>query len=142
MTLGRTIKRTCAIAAASAATLAFSGTTTSATKHDVEEHGHVKLLHVQIDFEFENDQLVTADLTGYARCIDHRAGRGKSWRAHHHSIHTGNAGDALFDAGHLVIPVHPLGPPWRTDCAGIASQLEMGPISLLPPPPPPPSNDD
>ena len=136
MTLGRTIKRACAIAAVTAATLAVGGATASAGghgDHGVPEHGHIKLLHVQIDFGFDEDgTLVQADLTGYARCIDHPAGRGNSWSAHHDSIHTGNAGEALFNAGHLVLPVVPLGPPWRTDCAGIAAQLEeYGPISLL-----------
>ena len=112
MTLGRTIKRACAIAAASAATLAMSGMTASASDHDhgVEPHGHVMLLHAVWTGSGPG-----TDVKSYAKCVDLAGGNVVG--AHHDTVHTGRAGQALrTNAGHLVLPTFG---GW--DCAVLAT---------------------
>lgn len=79
-------------------------------------HGHVFLLHATW-----TGSGPATDLKAYQRCVD-LAG-GQSIPAHHDTVHTGRAGEALQGAGHLVVPTAQLGP--IDDCA----QLE----ALLPP---------
>ena len=100
MTLGRTIKRACAIAAASAATLAMSGMTASASDHDhgVPDHGHVLLLGVTED--------------GFRKCVDLAGGRSVPLVAHHDRVHAPEIGEdgrginvrGIRQAGHAVVP--------------------------------------
>ena len=87
-------------------------------------HSHVKLIHA--DIRVVDGQRM---LFGYHRCIDLRA-QGDNWLAHHHSIHTGRAGEALREAGHVVAPTTPLSP--LRDCAHLASMTL--PIPFGPPP--------
>ena len=69
-------------------------------------HGHVMLLGAEID----RGQLF------FDRCVEFAAGRALPNSAHHASVHTGAAGGspfapgALFNAGHLVIPLAPYVP--------------------------------
>jgi hypothetical protein len=93
-------KRLMGVAVAAAGVV---GLAIPAAAHEVPEHGHVKLLGVELDENFE--------LT-YRRCIDFPSGRGNSWKAHHYGIHTGTAGEALEErAGHWVIPTNEIGSP-------------------------------
>lgn len=103
-TPARTARRTArGVSLALAFLLALSTIATPALAHsDPAEtpHGHVLLLHAS----FVDGQL------SYARCVD--LANGRSVPGHHDSIHTGNAGEALrTQAGHLVIPTAPFGPP-------------------------------
>jgi hypothetical protein len=56
-------------------------------------HPHALLLHVDMSNGFT-----------YERCIDLAGGRALPRNNHHGTVHTGTAGDALKDAGHLVVP--------------------------------------
>lgn len=100
MTLGRTIKRACAIAAATATTLAVGGATASADGDGGEPppHGHVMLLHAVWTGSGPG-----TDVESYAKCVDLAGGNIQP--SHHVTVHTGRAGHALrTNAGHLVIP--------------------------------------
>ncbi len=104
MTLGQTIKRSCAVAAVMATTLAVGGATASAHGADAvgqpPAHGHVMLL----------DAVWTGSGPGtvvesYAKCVDLAGGNVQP--SHHTTVHTGRAGHALrTNAGHLVIPMY------------------------------------
>ncbi len=102
MTLGQTIKRTCAVAAVMATTLAVGGATASAdgAVGQPPPHGHVMLL----------DAVWTGSGPGtvvksYARCVDLAGSNVQP--SHHTTVHTGRAGHALrTNAGHLVIPTY------------------------------------
>jgi hypothetical protein len=63
-------------------------------------------------------------LTGFRKCVDLAGGRAVPLNAHHANIHTGTAGQALFErAGHAVIPGAPL-TPWA-DCAALQADLPI-----------------
>jgi len=72
----------------------------------IPPHGHVMLLGAEIDGE---------SLT-FDRCVEFAAGAALPNRAHHDSVHTGTAGGspfvmgALWNAGHIVIPLSPFVP--------------------------------
>ena len=83
-----------------------------------DAHGHIKLLHVEFD--------ATGEPIGYAKCID-VAGGNRNSHAHHSTIHTGRAGQALAQAGHMVVPTANL-TPWA-DCAGFAQVTGISPSS-------------
>jgi hypothetical protein len=117
MTLGRTIKRAGAIAAVTAATLAFGSVTASADGHGegLPPHGHVMLLHA--DWEGSGPGTV---IKSYAKCVD--VAGGNIQPAHHDTIHMGRAGQALrTKAGHLVIPTFG---GWT--CADLAGLIPPG----------------
>lgn len=70
---------------------------------DVDPHGHVMLLGVEVD-----DGFVYFD-----HCVELANGEALRGPAHHHSVHTGPAGGSpfaqgpLYQAGNWVIPLHP-----------------------------------
>lgn len=85
------------------------------------EHGHVLLLHATT---VPNDGYPEAGppvfFVDYERCVELANGRALTNRAHHTGAHTGRAGQALREqAGHLVVPLAPIGPPTWTGCAAI-----------------------
>lgn len=106
MTFGRTIKRACAIAAATAATLTFGGASVSADggDHEVPDHGHILLLGV--------------DGNDFRKCVDLAGGRSVPLVAHHDRVHAPEIGDdgrginvrGIRQAGHAVVPPFPLSP--------------------------------
>jgi hypothetical protein len=66
---------------------------------------------------------------GFRKCVDLAAGRALPLHAHHHGIHTGNAGMALAErAGHATVPTAPL-TPWA-NCAELEAALPIifGPV--------------
>jgi hypothetical protein len=72
----------------------------------------------------------TPYLVGFRKCVDLAGGRHVPLNAHHDHIHTGRAGQALFEhAGHAVVPGAPL-TPWA-NCAALQAAL---PIPVGPPP--------
>lgn len=86
--------------------------------HPWPEHGHIKLLHAEW-----TGSGPTTEVTSYRKCID-VAGGNTNDHAHHTTIHRGRAGQALAQAGHLVIPTTPLGP--FADCAELEAALPAG----------------
>lgn len=96
-----------------------------AEAHGPPEHGHVLLLHATT---VPNTGYVDGDpMTGppvfptdYERCVELANGRALPNHAHHTGAHTGRAGQALREqAGHLVVPLAPVGPEGWTGCAAI-----------------------
>lgn len=69
-------------------------------------HGHMLVLGVKY---------VEGDPVGFRKCIDLAAGKRLPNKAHHEHAHTGQAGVALGEAGHAVVPTAPLSP--IRDCA-------------------------
>lgn len=68
-------------------------------EHDFPRHPHVLLLHTQVTDEGG---------LAYERCVDLAGNQALRLDAHHHSLHMGQAGKALYEnAGHLVIPMKP-----------------------------------
>ena len=87
----------------------------------IPPHGHVMLLGAEIDGE----QLF------FHRCVEFAAGAALPNRAHHDSVHTGAAGGspfvqgALWNAGHIVVPLAPFGPPVWTGCESFESGMAL-----------------
>ena len=67
-------------------------------------HGHVLLIGVEVLDEGEDYVVIT-----FRRCVDLAGGKALPKANHHNTVHTGRAGEALFDkAGHAVVPTAPL----------------------------------
>ncbi len=98
--------------AAVAVTVAGMGTGVSpvAAEEGPPKHGHVLLLGVN-----------EANFT-YRKCIDLKP---VELRAHHSSLHTGRAGQALVGAGHFVLPTSDIEPGSNLpeNCAGVDEWL-------------------
>jgi hypothetical protein len=71
-------------------------------------HPHMLVLGLEFDGDGE-------DPVGYRSCVDLAGNRKLPLHAHHDHIHTGRAGEALWGAGHAVVPGAPL-TPWA-NCA-------------------------
>jgi hypothetical protein len=76
-------------------------------------HGHVLVLGVQ----WENGEPV-----GFRKCVDLAGGNWLKKNNHHYTVHTGRAGEALFNAGHIVAPTAPLWPEVR-NCADLEAMF-------------------
>jgi len=85
----------------------------------IPPHGHVMLLGAEID----EGRLF------FDRCVEFAAGAALPNSAHHDSVHTGAAGGspfvqgALWDAGHIVVPLAPLVPYDWTGCESFESGM-------------------
>jgi hypothetical protein len=74
-------------------------------------HGHMLILGLEFDPQGEP--------IGYQKCVDLANNKALPLHAHHDTVHTGTAGEALREhAGHFVVPTAPL-TPFR-DCAHLA----------------------
>lgn len=88
----------------------------------IPPHGHVMLLQAEIH--------VGTHLT-FDRCVEFAAGAALPNRAHHDSVHTGAAGGspfvqgALWQAGHIVVPLAPLVPYDWTGCESFESGMAL-----------------
>lgn len=80
-------------------------------------HGHVKLLHAEW-----TGAGPTTDVTAYRKCVDLAGGNQLPLNAHHSTVHQGRAGQALAQAGHLVIPTADLNPT-ITGCADLPPSI-------------------
>jgi hypothetical protein len=95
--------------------------------HGVPDHPHMLVQRPVVEIIDGAPYLV-----GFRKCVDLAGGRNVPLNAHHDHIHTGRAGEALFErAGHAVIPGAPLS-PWA-NCAALQAAL---PILVGPPPAP------
>jgi hypothetical protein len=68
-------------------------------------HGHIML----IGAEFTGVGPGTV-ITSFRRCITLASGKALALHAHHETVHRGKAGEALRNAGNLVLPLAPLSP--------------------------------
>jgi hypothetical protein len=91
-----------------AAGLAVGLQAAPAASQEIPPHPHMLVLGLQLD--------ETGEPVSFRRCVDLAAGRTLPLNAHHAHIHTGKAGQALFErAGHLAVPGAPV-TPW-SNCA-------------------------
>lgn len=87
----------------------------------IPPHGHVMLLGAEI----EEGSLF------FDRCVEFAAGAALPNTAHHESVHTGAAGGspfvqgALWDAGHIVVPLAPFVPFDWTGCESFESGMAL-----------------
>ena len=75
----------------------------AAAQDEPPRHRHMFVLGVEFDGE---------EPVGFRKCVDLAAGQALPLNAHHLHVHTGRAGEALFQAGHVVVPGAPL-TPWN-----------------------------
>lgn len=87
----------------------------------VPPHGHVLLINAELD----------GGKLYFDKCVEFAAGEALPNRAHHDSVHTGNAGGSpfapgalLLRAGHVVAPLAPL-TPWD-GCEDLSSGMSVG----------------
>jgi hypothetical protein len=105
------------ILGATAATVSVQGKDWGA----IPPHGHVMLLGAELGEEN----------LFFDRCVEFAAGRALPNTAHHLSVHTGVAGGspfvqgALWDAGHVVIPLAPFVPFDWTGCESFESGMAL-----------------
>jgi hypothetical protein len=85
----------------------------------IPPHGHVLLVGAEID----GGQLF------FDRCVAFAAGAALPNTGHHDSVHTGAASGspfvqgALWDAGHIVVPLSPITP--ATGCSSFESGMTL-----------------
>lgn len=77
------------------------------------EHPHMLVVGLELD---ENENPVS-----FRRCVDLAAGKALPLKAHHAHVHTGRAGEALWNAGHAVVPAAPI-TPWA-NCAELIAEF-------------------
>jgi hypothetical protein len=85
-------------------------------QEEIPPHGHVKLLHADVE-GFGPGTVIHS----YAKCIDLAAEQALPLNSHHDRVHFGQAGVALRQAGHLIIPTLPFGP--IADCAELEALI-------------------
>lgn len=108
-----------------AALLALSTTAVPGIADEVPDgpppsHGHLFVQRPVIEFVADGPQGPGVYATGFRRCTDLPA---VPLTAHHASLHTGAAGEALQRAGHAVLPAAPL-TPWAS-CAELEEALPI-----------------
>jgi hypothetical protein len=87
----------------------LGGTALAHEDEEIPEHGHILVLGLEFDEDWE--------IAGYRKCVDLANARALRNNAHHEGIHDGKAGAKLFEkAGHAVAPTAPLWPE-VTSCA-------------------------
>jgi hypothetical protein len=85
------------------------------------EHGHLFVQRPVIEFLADGPQGPGVYATGFRKCVDLPV---VPLTAHHSSLHTGSAGEALVEhAGHAVVPAAPL-TPWES-CADLEAALPI-----------------
>jgi hypothetical protein len=85
------------------------------------EHGHLFVQRPVIEFLPDGPHGPGVYATGFRRCVDLPV---VTLTAHHASLHTGSAGEALVErAGHAVVPAAPL-TPWAS-CADLEDALPV-----------------
>jgi hypothetical protein len=100
----------------------MAGASAAEEEHgDPPEHGHIRLLHATGTGPGVGPG---TEVLSYRKCIDLANGKALPMQAHHHTVHTGRAGQALRGAGHLTIPTAPLTP--IMNCAHFATLLPPG----------------
>jgi hypothetical protein len=83
----------------------FAGVSAADEHGDTPEHGHIRLLHATWTGPGVGPG---TEVLSYRKCVDLAGGNALPLQAHHDTVHTGRAGQALRGAGHLTIPTFPL----------------------------------
>lgn len=83
----------------------FAGVSAADEPGATPEHGHIRLLHATWMGPGVGPD---TEVLSYRKCIDVAGGNALPLQAHHNTVHTGRAGQALRGAGHLTIPTVPL----------------------------------
>lgn len=108
---------------AAATPLVLSLMVTPGIAHEEMEgsHGHLFIHEPVFEYLVDGPDGSGVYATGFRKCIDLPE---VPLNAHHASLHTGTAGEALGErAGHAVVPTAPL-TPWAT-CAELADDLPI-----------------
>lgn len=117
------MKRIITLLVSLAMTLGLLAGTALAGGHEWEHedpHGHVMLIGVQVDGD---------GFASYKRCVELANGEALPTPAHHHSVHTGNAGGSpmvqgpLFRAGNWIVPLFPFHEVPFRGCGDIPNPL-------------------
>ncbi|HVR33497.1 MAG TPA: hypothetical protein VMS74_12435 [Acidimicrobiia bacterium] len=72
--------------------------TAATAQEEIPPHPHMLVLGLEFDGE---------EAIGYRSCVDLAANKTLRLNAHHERMHFGRAGEALFSAGHAVVPGAP-----------------------------------
>ena len=91
------------VAVVLAAFLLLGTFATSAMSQELPRHPHMLVLGLQLDADEEP--------IGYRKCVDLAGNKALPLNAHHDTVHTGRAGEALWEAGNAVVPGAPV-TPW------------------------------
>lgn len=94
--------------AALAAMAAGAGFVSPAGSEGVPPHTHLLLTGIELDETGEWPVSIK-------KCRPLANGHSVPLQAHHANLHTGRAGEALWEAGNAVVPVFPGATPWE-DC--------------------------
>ena len=96
-----------------------------AEDHDNDEippHAHMLVQRPVLGIVTDSDANTGFGVESVRKCVDLAANRPVPLNAHHAHIHTGKAGEQLFEqAGHAVVPTAPL-TPWA-NCAEFEDSL-------------------
>lgn len=102
------------VLAASLGLAAASVTVAQAQEHEATpEHGHLLVTGITFDD--------TGEPVSFKKCRLIANGQAVPLHAHHATVHTGRAGEALWNAGNAVVPLAPLA-PW-TSCAEFEAMI-------------------
>lgn len=122
------MRRVITFLVSTAMALGLFATTALAGGHEwvhEDPHAHVMLIGVEV-----LEVTATTTTISFRKCVDLNAnGQALPTPAHHHSIHTGNAGGspfvggALFQAGNWVVPLAPFHDIPFTGCDDFASPM-------------------
>jgi hypothetical protein len=97
--------------------------------HHPEPHPHLLLLHVEIDV----DAGPGGTIVDWDRCVDLAGNQALRNFVHHENVHFGQAGQALENAGHRVVPAEPF---WDDDFDRWSNCAELEEFGEVPLPPP------
>lgn len=112
-----------ATALAVALALSMFATAASAQEGSPLDEPHDHALLIGVDVEFVDGPLPYV-IHGFDRCVSLAGGNHVPLHAHHDRVHMGRAGEALLEAGHLVVPLGLLG---FGSCAELEAALPFPP---------------
>jgi hypothetical protein len=70
-----------------------------------QPHTHALLVGADVEWVTPQPGLPPYVIHGFDRCVPLAGGRTVPLDAHHDRVHFGRAGEALIEAGHLVVPL-------------------------------------
>ena len=107
-------------ATAALALMAATGQSATADAHEspIPPHAHILVIGAEVGGTEEEPVLLD-----YRKCVDIAANRALPLGSQHEHVHFGRAGEALFEAGHLFVPVAPAFDLQWTDCASFLAVM-------------------
>lgn len=106
------MKRKLALLSAMGLLLAVLGSPAAADQHTPLDQPHVHALLIGVDATWGGGSPPYV-IHGFDRCVELAGGKALNHNRFHHNIHFGRAGQALVEAGHLVVPLSVFG---MSDC--------------------------